>query len=167
MTLLSIDLAPTASGVCVFGGEDRVLHLDTILPPKALSVMGRQRYTVAVLRLLCELFEVSEVALEDYAHKLRSSAVTAIREQGGAVKQVLIDAGARIYLYNVSVIKQFATGHGGANTEAMLKAFRRTSRLRRTVTEHEVDAWFIGRLHYDNVRRRLLGEEEWPCTYVG
>lgn len=149
------------------------LHWGTISPPLALSPLKRIQYTAGMLRVLCRVYGINQAAIEDYAHKLRSSSVTPIREQGGAIKQMLIDEDIELFVYNISVIKKFATGFGGASKADMAatfismshternKLFNRMTRRRQVLTEHEIDAWFIGRLHYDNVRRKLMGEVEW------
>lgn len=179
MVVISLDLGPNHTGFCIFAGEDRLVHFGTILPPLDLSVVRRCQYTVGILRMLCQVYDVQEAALEDYAHKLRSAAVTSLREQGGAIKQAMIDGNIKIYIYNVSVIKKFATGFGRAQKGDMArtlrkmkepmsrdKVFRLTTHLRRVVSEDVVDAWFIGKLHFDNVRRILLDETPWPVTVV-
>lgn len=179
MVVISLDLGPNHTGFCIFEGEDSLAHFGTILPPKTLTKQKRIQYTVGILKVMCDVYGVQEAAIEDYAHKLRSSSVTFIREQGGAIKQMLLENKIKLDLYNISVIKKFATGGGGAAKKDMAKvlksmadgpsreqAFRLTTKLRREVSEDVVDAWFIGRLHFDNVRRALLGEELWLSSNV-
>ncbi len=173
MGIIALDLSPNNTGFMIFGGESSILHYGTLSPPPSLSRAKRIFYTKEILRVMCEVFNVREAAIEDYAYHLRSSATTFLREQGGAVKQMLLEKEVKVYKYNISVIKKFATGFGGASKSEMaavlgdisddekLQLFKRASRLRRKLTSDEVDAFFIGRLHYDNVRRRLLGEQEW------
>ena len=67
MIIVSLDLAPRASGVTVFSAEDELIYWDTILPPIDLSRPKRIGYSVDVLMAICKAFEVKEAAIEDYA----------------------------------------------------------------------------------------------------
>lgn len=170
-------MSPNATGFVVFGGEDTVLYFGTISPPSNLTTNRRIAYTVGVLNVIIRAYDVRNAVLEDYAHRLRSSATSAIREQGGAVKQMLLMSDVKIHIYNISTIKKFATGFGAATKMQMKVAFdrmtladknsifRSVTKKRTDLTEHEIDAWFIGRLHYDNLRK-FSGEDKWPYRIV-
>jgi len=179
LVVMSLDLGPNHTGFMIFWGEERIAEFGTLLPQLSLSMPKRIQYTTGILNVLCRVYGVHEVAIEDYAHKLRSASVTCIREQGGAIKNMLIESGIKVFIYNVSVIKKFATGLGRATKKDMARSFdiigkegkritfRREARRKQSLfTEDEIDAWFIGQLHYDNVRRSLLGNELWSFEQI-
>ena len=104
LPMISLDLGPNHTGFVVFWGEDRVADFGTILPQKMLPMSKRIQYTVGILRTLCQVYGIQEAAIEDYAHKLRSSSVTSLREQGCAIKQMLLEEGVTLFIYNISTI---------------------------------------------------------------
>ncbi|WP_424533687.1 crossover junction endodeoxyribonuclease RuvC [Sphaerisporangium viridialbum] len=152
------DLAAEQSGVALPDGTTTVI--------KAKKVSGRKR-TFAddmerldlVDRRSDELIAVHRPTLaviEDYAAGIRGNPVHRLAECGGAVRLNCWRAGAQVALVNLTHVKIYATGHGGATKSQMATAALSRAGLM-FATEDECDAAWMRWLGLD-----LLGHPEFP-----
>lgn len=172
--IIGLDLSPNNTGFVVLDGEASILHYGTLSPPSGLPQARRIWYSVGMISVISQVYSVQEAAVEDYAYQLRGAGNAFLIEHAGAVKQALLMLEIRVVRYNISTIKKFATGFGQADKIKMAEAldfsekvrlFRTGTGLRRKLTEHEIDAFFIARLHLENKKQVQAGDEGWPCIY--
>lgn len=168
----AFDMAPLATGVFLFDGKTGkpIFHC-TVKPPVALAFPERKiRWSAGIIGVILDSFGVTEAAVEDYAYAARGSGQYTVMEHGGVVKQEFLSRRIPIYKYSISTIKKFATEDGGADKEKMAREFKSLTRIRKTelllldkekhnvgssiFDEHEIDAYFIGRLHLSRAKRK-------------
>jgi len=148
--IIGLDLAPNATGACILDGDGKLVYWETISSPLMLNVYRRIQYTAGYIDVICRAFDLTEAAIEDYAHAAHARGEASIREQGGVIRNRLIELGMPVFLYNISTIKKFATGDSRAGKDEMFAEFRKVTRKRKDITEHVVDAFFIASVHYYN-----------------
>lgn len=148
--VIGLDLSLDATGLVVFQSPQDPVYWATIEPPACLLPIDRIRYTGGVVRLVAGIFRVTEAAIEDYAYSLlgRSNATSHLSENAGVVKAALLDMGIAVHIYSISAIKSYATGSGQASKEMMAAAFKKMTRKTKDVSEHVIDAYWIGQCHY-------------------
>lgn len=164
--IIGLDLAPNATGAVIIGGDGKFLYWETITSPSILNPYRRIQYTQGRIRTLVEVFKIKEAAIEDYAHAQHGRGDATVREQGGIIKNMLIEMRIKVFLYNISTIKKFAVGDGKADKDEMKEAFIKLTKKRKDITEHVIDAYFIAQIHYTNHRLKLLGEDLYPYREI-
>ena len=151
---MGLDLSLNATGVAIIDNTGRLLYWTTVEPPDVLNTLGRIRMTCGYIETICKVFGVKVAAIEDYAYSLfgRGHSTSALVENAGAIKQVLISHDVDINVYSITAIKAFATDYGKASKGDMLTAFKQINSSRKGVTEHVVDATWVAMLHLSQVR---------------
>ena len=153
--VMGLDLSLTASGYAIFGAEDKFLHWGTVEPPSQLETLRRIQWTVLHLKAIITSFQVTEVAIEDYAYSQFgvSGSIAQIVENAGAVKQMLIGENIQVFCHSITEIKKHATGIGKASKDQMLEAYQKLTHKRKSGDEHQIDAFFVAMFHYEYLRR--------------
>ena len=154
---MSLDIALRNTGVCVFRAEDELVYWTTVSPPAGLThPVKRIAYNAGVIGTIAAVFDVKEVAFEDYAYAAGGKGGTNLHENTGAIKQEMNNLNIRLFPYGIQVVRKWAVGHGDLSRDSISIAFAKQARKRKDVTEHVQDAFFIGLYHFHCVREALL-----------
>jgi Holliday junction resolvasome RuvABC endonuclease subunit len=120
---LGIDLSNTATGLVVTQDVVKapsLLH-EQLIKPKKLKGHERQAHIGGEIIEVLNKFRPHTVVIENYGFRFRSSTIPTV-ELGGLIRYLLHQYEYHYYLPSPKEVKQFATGNGNADKDAMVSS---------------------------------------------
>jgi crossover junction endodeoxyribonuclease RuvC len=155
MRALGIDPGSLKTGYgLVERSGTRYVHIDSgvIRPPATAELPARLAYIHEQLTQILATHRVAEVAIENiFVYKNVQSAFVLGQARGVALCAAQ-QAGARIFEYMPTRVKQSTTGSGKASKEQMQQMVKVLLGLRELPAEDEADALAVSICHLNNFR---------------
>lgn len=121
MYFLGIDQSLRSTGVAVLS-QEKVEYTGTVTPKKLTGVSRLAFIRDALWEILVRFPNVSFAALEGYAYDVGAGRVFELGEAGGMVQLVLHDSVIPFVVVPPASLKQFVSGNGASDKEAMSAA---------------------------------------------